>query len=219
MRRESGFTLLEVLVSITLIAVLVVVLSMALRSGINAYTRARNFNASFFPESALEGLLFRQLEAVVAPGRGDLSGFFFFEGEEDKISFVTTYGPQGVGRGGIWKVVYWLNESENRLYYAQRPLMKRQDARKDLPDRFYDLSKEELNRKGWLVASLKGVKGLYFSYRHVSSRGEEEPGKWPEEFRKRRALPVDVAISVDFGKKGQRDDSARRWTILPVGAI
>ncbi len=219
MKETRGFTLLEVLVSMTLIAVLVVVLSMALRSGINAYTRAKNYNATFFPEAALEGLLFRQLEAIVVPGRGTLSGFCFFRGEDDKLCFVTTYGPQGVGKGGIWKVVYWLNESKGRLYYAERPLLRSQDAKEELPDRFYDLSQEELNSKGWLVTSLPGVKGLYFSYRSVFSGEEEGPGKWPDEFRKDRGIPVDVGISLDFKKKGERDDAGRKWTVLPVGVM
>ncbi len=217
MRGSGGFTLLEVLVSMTLIAVLVVILSMALRSGINAYSRAREFNKDFFPRAALEGLLFRQLEAVVTPGRGELSGYFMFDGEGDKIAFVTTYGPQGVGRGGILKVVYWLNESEEKLYYAQKILVSRNEAREDLPDRFYDLSEKELNENGWLVATLSGVKGLSFAYRHSAVTDESSPDKWPEEYKKGRSLPIEVAMSVDFTKNGEKNQEERQWYIIPVG--
>ncbi len=217
MRGSGGFTLLEVLVSMTLIAVLVVILSMALRSGINAYSRAREFNKDFFPRSALEGLLFRQLEAVVTPGRGELSGYFMFDGEGDKITFVTTYGPRGVGRGGILKVVYWLNESEKRLYYAQKILVSRSEAAEDLPDRFYDLSKKELNEKGWLVASLAGVQRLYFAYRHSVVTDDPSPDKWPEEYKKRRSLPIEVAMSVDFTKNEGKNQEEKQWYIIPVG--
>ncbi len=223
MKDSRGFTLLEILVSMTLMAVLVVILSMALRSGINAYNRVISLNKSFFPKAAFEGLLYRQLEAVVRPGQGDLATFFLFEGEGDKLLFVTTYGPQGIGRGGLLKVVYWLNETEEKLYYAQKVVVTRKEVSEELPDRFYDLSKEELNKKGWTVAALEGVKAIYFSYHLDSSEQEENPGKWPEKAQKRRSLPIEIGLSVDFkgdsNKDKGRDSDSRSWTVIPVGVM
>jgi len=216
---SKGFTLLEILVSITLMAVLVVVLSMALRSGINAYSRIRHYNRSFFPKAALQGLLFRQLEAVVSPGHGNLSAFSFFQGEGDKLLFVTTYGPQGLGLGGPLKVVYWFNESEGALCYAQKVIVKRHEVAQELPDRFYDLSEEELKKRGWIVTALKGVKALGFSYHYDSSEQEEDPGKWPEEFKRRRALPIEVGVSIDFDDGSDERKALEKWIVIPVGVM
>jgi len=217
---SQGFTLLEVLVSITLMAVLVVILSMALRSGINAYSRVRDYNNSFFPKAALQGLLFRQLEAVVAPGRGIISAYSLFKGEGDKLLFVTTYGPQGLGQGGLLKVVYWFDESDETLFYAQRIVVKKQEVRQELPDRFYDMSEKELKKKGWTVAALKGVKAFSLSYHYSLSEQEKDPEKWPEEFKNRHGeVPIEIGVSVTLKKESAGQKVSRDWVVVPVGIM
>ncbi len=222
MKGQKGFTLLEVLVSMTLIAVLVVVLSMALRMGINSYTRARERNTTFFPVAAFEGLLYRQLEAVVSPGSGDLSAFSFFQGEPDRMIFVTTYGPQGVGRGGIMKVVYWYDEEKETLCYGQKILVKKKEVTQKLPDGFYDASVQELNKEGWTVAKLKGVKGLSFSYRASAKGASDEdfsPDKWSDKFTRKRSLPVEIGVRIDLSKKTDREGEPESWVVIPVGVL
>jgi len=219
---SPGFTLLEVLVSITLIAILVVVLSMALRSGISSYTRAKERNTTFFPVAAFEGLLCRQLEAIVAPGMGDLSDFSFFDGSDDKLIFITTYGPLGIGRGGLMKVVYWFNDDDDAIYYAQKVVVRKKEVKEDLPDGFYSASIEELNKEGWTVAKLEGVKGLTFSYRGAKAQSSEDdftPDKWEDKFSKSRSLPIEIGLRIDLEKDKDKETEAKEWVVLPVGIL
>jgi prepilin-type N-terminal cleavage/methylation domain-containing protein len=75
---SSGFTLLELLISVSLIAVLVLILSMSVRTGLRAYSRGKEINEGLMVVSAIEGLLGRQLRAVVRKDGSDLKDFSEF---------------------------------------------------------------------------------------------------------------------------------------------
>jgi general secretion pathway protein J len=123
-KSSSGFTLLELLISVTLIAVLVLILSMAVRTGLRAYSRGKEINERLIVVSAIEGLLGRQLRAVVREDRSDLKNFSEFNGEKNEISFVTTHVPLGSQAGGLFKVVYRFDERGKKLIYAQKVITR-----------------------------------------------------------------------------------------------
>ena len=121
---SSGFTLLELLISVSLIAVLVLILSMSVRTGLRAYSRGKEINERLIVVSAIEGLLGRQLRAVVRQDGSDLKDFSGFHGEENEVSFVTTHVPLGSQAGGLFKVVYRFDERGKELIYAQKVITR-----------------------------------------------------------------------------------------------
>ncbi len=214
MKGQKGFTLLELLISITLIAVLVVVLSMALRSGITAYTRSKDYNRFYLPETALFGLLWRQMEAVVSPEDPYLASYSRLRGEKDSLSFVTTYVPQGMSEGGIFQVVYYYNQDKKSILYAQKIITMRKDIETKPIDQLERLSKEDLAENGWLVEEMADIEDFLFAYKPSNADTETKPEDWDETFNKRQHLPTAIAFKLKFKDQA---DQATRWQIIPVG--
>ena len=104
--REQGVTLLEVLIAVSLLSLLSVAMFLAMRIGLNAYTKAdarlmenrRVAGAQQIVEEELEGLI--PVTAICAgpagaPGRRVV----FFEGQSDTMRFVSTFSLQQAWRG------------------------------------------------------------------------------------------------------------------------
>ncbi len=214
MNNQKGFTLLELLISITLIGVLVVILSMALRSGINAYTRSKAYNRFYLPASALYGLLWRQLEAVPDPSDRNLAPFIKFIGQKNGLSFVTTYVPQGTAEGGIFQVAYIYDSGGNRLIYLQKIITSRNDMEKKLPTSLRGLDINDLSDKGWLADQIDDVSDFSFGYEPSRAEIDTKPEDWDERFRGGNNLPRQIAFRIRFK---EQDEQQSRWQVIPVG--
>jgi hypothetical protein len=109
-RSQAGTTLVEVLIAVTLLSLLFVAMSFALRIGINAYQKTtaklmedrRVAGAQRILESEIEGLL----PAVTPCGnrppaaQPDQSWFGFFQAAPSVMRFVSTFSLQEAWRGG-----------------------------------------------------------------------------------------------------------------------
>jgi len=211
---RKGFTLLELLISITLIAVLVVVLSMALRSGINAYSRSKNYNRFYLPMASLYGLLWRQMEAVVGPSDPALQAYSKFNGRRDALTFTSTYVPQGTSQGGIFQVVYLYDEEGKRIIYAQKVITSRADIEKRVPAEPVKLDKKTLAEKGWIIDEIDNVDEFSFAYKPSDAGPETAPEDWDEKFNRRRLLPQEIAFKLKFK---DQDKQEAKWQVIPVG--
>lgn len=214
MKDHQGFTLLELLISITLIAVLVVILSMALRSGINAYARAKDYNRYFLPRAALQGLLWRQMEAVISPADPNLSSYSMFRGTEQGFIFTTTYVPQGTSAGGIFQAAYFFDEEGKRIIYAQKIITRSKDLETDLPDDLVRFDRQKLLKDGWLTDELDGVKEFSLRYFSSQTHADAGPEDWDKDFNRRKLMPLKIAFKLGF--EGQNDKETK-LQIMPVG--
>ncbi len=214
MRQQAGFTLLELLISITLVAVLVVILSMALRSSINAYTRAKEYNRYFMPAASVHGLLWRQMETVITRSTFQLSAYSRFRGRENGLTFTSTCVPQGTSEGGIFQVAYLFDDMSKQLIYAQKIITTRHDLEPDILDRLVKMDQDELMQNGWLSETMKDVEAFSMAYRSSGAEDETNPDKWDNEYRNTSHLPLEIAFKIRF--KGQKEEGIK-WQVIPVG--
>ncbi len=210
-KSSSGFTLLELLISVTLIAVLVLILSMAVRTGLRAYSRGKEINERLIVVSAIEGLLGRQLRAVVREGRSDLKNFSEFNGEKNEISFVTTHVPLGSQAGGLFKVVYRFNERGKKLIYAQKVITRPEDLKGALPNSIDSEDKEDLMEQGWGVSIVDRIDSLAFTYQSTLP-DESNPEDWQDGWNKKGKVPGAVAMGLAFSDDGE--EPAATWRIF-----
>lgn len=210
-KSSSGFTLLELLISVTLIAVLVLILSMSVRTGLRAYSRGKEINERLIAVSAIEGLLGRQLRAVVREDGSDLKDFSEFNGEKNEISFVTTHVPLGSQAGGLFKVVYRFDEKEKKFIYAQKVITRPEDLKEALPDRIDPEDKEDLMEQGWGISIVNDIDSLAFTYQSTLS-DESAPEDWQDGWNKKGKMPEAVAMGLAFPDDGE--EPATTWRIF-----
>jgi len=194
---EGGFTLLELLISTTLIAVLVVILSLALRTGIQAWSRGKEANLQNMPIAAIEGLLSRQLRSAVIRNPMDPTSFAFFKGDETQIAFLTNYTPLGNLAGGSFLVCYRYDAATKSLIFAQKIITRRDAFPQAIPEEFTtQTGSKDMERQlkdGWeveVVSDVPEVRFAFLSPASVSKRPDEWDNKWEATYN----MPVAVAV-------------------------
>ena len=230
---NNGFTLLEVLISITLMAMLVLVLSMVLRTGFQSWGRSKERNKFLIVRSSVENLLANQLRAsslLFAPQHSSRSRVFgggvqnvtttlprdidAFEGKEHSMIFFTTYVPMGSSAGGFFKVAYLYDPDNKRLLYAQKIVTTQEDYEADPPEgQSDDATYEWISDDGWLVNIVDNVNEFYFTYKEQNGDNDElDPSKWEKEFKEARSIPE--AVGIGWAKSSQEEDSTENlyWT-------
>ncbi|PXF59711.1 MAG: hypothetical protein C4B58_02500 [Deltaproteobacteria bacterium] len=210
-KSSSGFTLLELLISVSLIAVLVLILSMSVRTGLRAYSRGKEINEGLIVVSAIEGLLGRQLRAVVRDDGSDFKDFSEFYGEENEVSFVTTYVSLGSQAGGLFKVVYRFDERGKKLIYAQKVITRPEDLKEALPDRIDPEDKENLMEQGWGLSIVDGIDSLAFTYQGTLT-DKSAPEDWQSGWNKKGKVPEAVAMGLAFSDDAE--EPATTWRVF-----
>lgn len=225
MNRESaqGFTLIELLIAMTLISVLVVILSMAVRTGLRAWVRGKEINERLVAMSAVEGLIGRQLRATVKRDGSDIGQYADFNASDEEISFVTAYIPRGFQAGGLFRVVYRFDEREKSLIYAQKAVTRKEDLEDTLDEGATADDREDLAQRGWDISVVPGIESLAFSF---TDRPEDaDPEEWQNEWDRRGEAPA--AVSMGWTWRDTRgelpEEPSKSWILfytdplIPVG--
>lgn len=197
--KSRGFTLLELVISITLISIIVVILSMSIRTGLRAYMRGREANRHIVTASAIRGLLGRQLIMAVMPGTGNLGKYFRFRGERDRLVLVTTHVPMGAGSAGIFLVTYRFQSADDSIIYGQRIVTSPKDVRKEFPGRAGRSDIKRLREEGWDISVIPGISSVAFSY--LGRDGEldiNSVDNWPSAWNRDKKLPRAVGLILEF---------------------
>ncbi len=203
---RAGFTLLELLISMTLMAVVIAVAAMAFNSGISAYQRRLLANRQLLPQESLAALLDRQLRGLIAPDDPALKPFIRFEGDDRQVIFTTTASPLGSGQGGMVLVVYRFLDRQGLLVYGQKAVIRPEDARSSPPSSMSPDDRQILLEKGWLCDFIP-AEGVNFSY--ISGSETEAPvtifssGTEADHFKFTTRYPSALVLHIKSRTKGQ----------------
>ncbi len=207
-RSEAGFTLLELLVALTLLGLISVVLFGGLRFGTRAWEVSNLRAGQLAQVQAVQGLLRRRITQALPPGPEDarVAGAEtrrpVFSGQADALSFLAAV-PSRAGVGGIYAF----------------DLIAIEDAagvRLELTWRLYRADDDEAGRDDTPEAGLggrrvliEGLAGARFSY-----FGAPAPGRvadWRDRWEAEEGLPGLIAIEAEFPA-----GDGRAWPVLQV---
>lgn len=198
-RSAAGFTLLEVLMAITLLALLMAMAFGTLRAAVSA-TRSGERVVSWTNQTrTVQQFLRRQLShALVIPfdlmnenGENPV-----FEADRDQLRFVAPM-PGHLANGGAH--VQWIRISGDELLFDHAQLNG------------YDPDDPKANNPRDPVLLMAGFASAHFEYRGLNEEGEL--GDWGREWEYVQQLPLMVRLIVEF------DEPMRVWPDLDIPVL
>ncbi len=196
-RGQSGFTLLELLLAVTLLALIAVMLAGGLRLGARVWESGEERAQALARLELVQGFLRRQVSGArpLIMGRIASQPRYAFEGEPERLRLAVLAPPQ-LGAGGFYLVTI------ERLP-AKSGANEGDELRLDW--RLYHPEMEDIGAsdEGTERVLLEGIERVKFSYFGALRRDTER--RWRERWEDQRALPELVRLEIEFS------DPSRHW--------
>ncbi len=187
--KQRGFTLLELLISITLLGMILVLLFGGLRLGVRSWDASQRQVDTLNSVRSVENFLRRELSLaypyVWKRGPGQRVAFL---GERNKLSFVAQL-PSRVGGGGLYAISVELDQREKikRIVWRHLPVstqMQDFTALAETPEMV-------------LVASeLGGVEDIWLTYFGQENENENAAPRWMDRWENSTRLPLLIRVQV-----------------------
>lgn len=186
-QQQSGFTLLEVMIAMTLLSIMVTLLFSSLKVGAESWNKGENKIAEV-NEKAVVYQFFKHHLPATRPLWDDFSQegrVFSFQGEHDKLQFVSVF-PASASRTGIQLFEVRLERGEvGRILVALKP--------------FYPLIEEQAWEQDDVVL-LEKVEKFEIKYFDKQLPGSE--GEWKNSWQEKERLPALVKIKIVLEDRG-----------------
>lgn len=209
--RMTGFTLIEMLLAVSILAMVVATIFTSLRIGINAWEKGEKNIVFLQTKRAVSDLLFREINSaypyIITPGTLDTHvKYNAFFGKSDSLKLVSLVNATGTVKG-LSLIEFWTDE-ENGLMIGEREALF--SSLSDLND--IDLRDEES-----AVSICREIKKLRLRY--FDRQDNNETGEWLESWDpedKKTRLPLFVELILVYSDKD--DEETEETLIIPVVA-
>ena len=196
---HSGFTLLEVLIAMTLLALLMAMAFGALRGAIGITRSGERTISGTNQARTVQEFLRRQLSHAMAipfQRMEDTGENRVFEADRNELRFVAPM-PGHLANGGPH--VQWITIAGNQLLFDHAQLNG------------YDPDDPKANNPRDPVLLIQGFSEAWFEYRGLDEAGEL--GEWSREWENVQQLPLMVRLVMAF------DDPSRPWPDLDIAVL
>ena len=198
-RSDRGSTLIELLISITIVGVILVIIMGAFRIGIRAWEKGEQDVESFQQQQIVLSILKRQLSSICwQPVAIEGGESFLFSGDEKLVDFITSVSIVPGNDIGKVRVTYRAGKNdENDLYYleiAERNFLTGGPG--NAIDETIDMLDDNVIHK--LIADVYDIR---FEYLKITA--PDEAGEWQSVWNKGddAGLPAAVKCILQMDKK------------------
>lgn len=207
--RQSGFTLLELLISITLLGMILVLLFGGLRLGVRSWDAIQQQVDNLNTVRSVENFLRHEIErARPYRWKGALQQRIAFFGDRNQVNFVTQL-PDRIGAGGLYAVKLEIDRSGGgkRLIWKHLPLSPQMQ----------DFSTLSHAQEVVLAGSELGVvEDIWLTYFGQAS-GTATPG-WTDQWESDTGLPLLIRIQVKLASGSEWPDFVAAPMLTPESA-
>jgi general secretion pathway protein J len=205
----SGFTLLEMVVTLTILGFILLIIFGAFRLGISAWEKGESSREEYQKVRAVIQVVSRQLKSIVPykvkteKAEGD---YLAFEGRARSLKFVSALSMRAKQPVGFVYAMYELTDRGNQggslVVYEQRVLMKK--------NFFEEQPKEEYG-----VPLIEGILNIQFEYYQQEDTLKNRKEGWVEVWnaKEEKELPRAVRMTVTY-RNGQRGQEETFMTLL-----
>jgi general secretion pathway protein J len=201
----SGFTLLEVIITLTILGFVLLIIFGAFRLGLSAWERGESTREEYQKLRAASQLISRQIKSIVPykiktkKAEGD---YLAFEGKAHSVRFVSALPIKKRQPEGFVYVVYEFKEggeeSGRLILHEQRALNK---------DFFEETLKEELK-----VSLFEGVSSVRFEYYRKGDSNKNLAEGWVEEWSTKEEKELPRALKMTLTYKNRKKEGE----VLPL---
>ena len=188
----TGFTLVEVMVTLTILGFVLLMIFGAFRLGLSSWERGESIKEEYQKVRILSQLISQQIKSIVPykiktkKAEGD---YLAFEGKRHSLRFVSALPLKTKQAEGFVYVVYEFKERRGEeggalVLYEQRALNR---------DFFEDEVKEELG-----ISLLEGVTDIRFEYYQEENPDKNQKEGWVEEWSAKevKAFPKSLKMTI-----------------------
>lgn len=195
LRDRAGFTLLELIVTFTILSIVLVMVLGALRLGTSAWERGGDKAEQYQKRRMVLSLLSQQLKSAypykIKAEKAE-SDYLAFDGKGDSLRFVSTLSLKARRPEGLVYVVYQVEEGR-----SSEKILKVYEARVLNKDFMEETPAEDL-----FVSLLEDLADIKFEY-FKEPKDEEEEGEWVESWdaKEQKQLPSQVRVAAKWKDK------------------
>jgi len=192
--RALGFTLIEVLVTLTILGFILLIIFGAFRLGASAWNRGESKKEEYQKVRIISQLISRQVKSAVPykikteKTEGD---YLAFEGKAHSLKFVSAFPMKSRQAEGFVYAVYEFKEGGEKggrlILYEQRVLNK---------DFFSDDLMEDQG-----ISILEGVSNVRFEFYREGDSEQKEAEEWVEEWNPKEEKELPKALRIIITQK------------------
>ena len=205
---NKGFTLLELLVSMTILSIVAVLILQALRISNQAWEKGESsINHTQRSRITLD-TVFKQLSSAylfTVKDKIENKDFLVFEGNSDSIKFVTTRPIGHNSRGGLFFVSYSIDKDLSTGYKTliayQRPVFL-----------INDFEGDELMNEGNLITLIPDIEDVKWHYSWEPNDDLQEIK--PDFNNQEKKLPQEITMTVEFREETQKNPAELKIPVI-----
>ena len=209
-RMDQGFTLVEVIITMTILGLILLIIFGAFRLGLSAWERGESIKEEFQKERIISQLISQQVKSMVPykiKTQKAEGNYLAFEGKAHSLKFVSALSMKAKKPEGFVYVIYDFKkegrEGGRLILYEQRVLNK---------DFFEERPKEELE-----ISLLEGISDVFFEYYREENKDKNWTEGWVEErnAKEEKELPKALRIKITYPAYQQagKNEKGREETV------
>ncbi len=211
---EPGFTLVEIVVAVTLVALMAVGLWAALRISVLSWSRGSDFADANQRNRTILDLVEKQMASIyglVAPIDPQTGGGVYpiFAGAETSLQFISLNSLRFQENPGLTMVSYDVANDRSGTY----ALMEREDRYLGVDPSQQNLSDRKEGQATTLFPNLVSFKFEYFDPGNV-----DQPAQWVTNWNAQETRRLPEAISMTMISRDSRGGTFSRQIVVPIMA-
>ncbi len=188
-KRQSGFTLIEIIVVMTMLALIMTMVYGAINTSRKMASKGIKRIDATNEVRVVQELVRRQISRILPMAFKEEDGVFvIFEGDENHIMYVSPM-PGYLGKGGPHvQLIEIVNAKGGKILQFSHWLLN-----DSLEEGSFDDSDQEP------VVLLENIEDAQFSFMKLDEEGE--PGDWESDWEESENTPLMVQLEVEMGEK------------------
>jgi general secretion pathway protein J len=210
---SSGFTLIEVIVTLTILGFIVLMVSGTLRLGLSSWEKGDAIKEDYQKIRMFSQLVSRQIKSLVPykirteKAEGN---YLAFDGKAHSLRFVSALAIRAKRPEGFVYVVYQFKDEGDKkgrlVLYEQRALNK-------------DFFEEDLKEDS-AVTLFGGISQVRFEYYREADKEKSRTEEWVEEWnaKEEKELPKALRMTVTYWSGRGKEEASPITVLAPVSA-